>query len=171
MGLTIMMKFTPETPRQGDSSSPNAILAVASPIGAIRTLFATNLLPKVIYAAAAGAGTTATSCCSIMLQEQKQKLQEQKQKLQEQDCSIMLQEQKLRKYAEEARMQELLHYNSCIIMRKQLEEQEEQKFDCNSCLKAKKAAAEEAAAKKAADEKLRKRYRHDPMTGRNYRIN
>merc|ERR1711957_1045251 len=153
MGLTIMMKFTPETPRQGDSSSPNAILAVASPIGAIRTLFATNLLPKVIYAAAAGAGTTATSCCSIMLQEQKQKLQEQKQKLQEQDRSIMLQEQKLNKYAEEARMQELrknaeevimqkqelLHYNSCIIMQEQLEELEKQKFDCNSCLQAKKS--------------------------------
>merc|ERR1711957_283211 len=165
MGLTIMMKFTPETPRQGDSSSSNAILAVASPIGAIRTLFATNLLPKVIYAAAAGAGTTATSCCSIMLQEQKQKLQEQ-------DRSIMLQEQKLNKNAEEVIMQkqELLHYNSCIIMQEQLEELEKQKFDCNSCLQAKKAAAEEAAAKKAEEEKSRKKYRHDPMTGQNFRI-
>merc|ERR1711957_1073987 len=29
--LTIMMKFTPETPRQSDSSSSNAILSVAFP--------------------------------------------------------------------------------------------------------------------------------------------
>merc|ERR1711957_270593 len=132
MGLTIMMKFTPETPRQGDSSSSNAILAVASPIGAIRTLFATNLLPKVIYAAAAGAGTTATSCCSIMLQEQEQKLNKYAEEARMQE---------LRKNAEEVIMQkqELLHYNSCIIMQEQLEELEKQKFDCNSCLQAKKS--------------------------------
>merc|ERR1711957_200109 len=52
--LTIMMKFTPETPRQGDSSSSNAILSVAmpSPFGVLTSFFGSPQLSQLKQAQA-----------------------------------------------------------------------------------------------------------------------